>query len=748
MKTLLIFPLLFLCHLLNAQQPQWLNPKPFGGEIYDIEFFDTNRGFMVGRFGNIAKTTDGAQTWQLTNTGTSSDLWDIEICGPQSAIIRCDTFLLRTDDGGNTFTPIGSLNGGWFYSEVSMLNLNLGCASCQDHKYNPQHSKFGVTHDGGLTWVWSDFQSFDIEEVHGLRFADSLHGVAIIERFAGIYGIQTLDGGLTWTQVVYLKSMDGMLMGAELSYAGNGVFYIAFCYYEQQDYRPTLRKSIDYGTTWSALTFDPGSLVAWSGLKCLGDSIVIAAGSYYAGKKEKEVTSTAKNIYISTDAGATWYKGTKPTGISINNIQGLGIRTATDAYIWTSNYDNMELFTAHNLSDFAPETGTYHAFIKDLQFNGNTWYMLSGTSDGNINSTLYKSENAGITWDTVSSDISSHYYYNATMFGLMDGYGLIAGIDDQRSRVYRTIDGGLTWTESLIGQHFAKALNVFGYGASYFMESGDESNVFFSSNCGLTWQNILKPDDSLNHMHFITPDTGFLFGGGKTTANGGYYVTQNAGQAWEFHDLSIACLTRGQMLSATQGYVAASSNRERLYYINNDVAQLVFEADSLHSITDFAFSDSNHGYLIITKSPLYSSERSSKIHYTDDGGQTWLTYGPYSMLNGVKTFFNGNGYTYGDYGVLLQLGKGFPGGQTTLPSVNMAGKTWPNPASTGLQIALPSFAQSSAKLAITNVSGALVIQQEVSGQVVNVNINSLPAGFYLYTITNATNKVSGKFVVQ
>ena len=250
-------------------------------------------------------------------------------------------------------------------------------------------------------------------------------------------------------------------------------------------------------------------------------------------------------------------------------------------------------------------------------------------------------------------------------------------------------------------------------------------------------------------MHFITPDTGFLFGGGKTTANGGYYLTQNAGQSWAFHDLGIPCLNRGQMLSVTDGYVAASGNRDRLYYVDNDLAQQVFEADTIHSITDFAFSDAEHGYLITTFSPLYSSSlKYSKIHYTSDGGQTWQTYGPYSPLNGVKTFYDGNGYAYGDYGVLLQLGNGFPVGQNTLPGASNQAVAWPNPATIGLQITLPSFAQGGAQLSISNGLGEVVLQQQVSGKVVNVAINGLPAGFYVYTLSNATHKATGKFMVK
>ncbi len=64
--SLLLLSLLYLLSGLpaTAQQPQWLNPQPFGSDVNDIEFFDSQNGIMAGDWGAVAYSNDGGLTWQ------------------------------------------------------------------------------------------------------------------------------------------------------------------------------------------------------------------------------------------------------------------------------------------------------------------------------------------------------------------------------------------------------------------------------------------------------------------------------------------------------------------------------------------------------------------------------------------------------------------------------------------------------------------------------------------------------------
>lgn len=662
MKNLIAFLSLWISLVLHAQQPQWLNPKPFGGQMYDIEFFDTTRGLMAGAFGSLALTMDEGQTWELTGPVTTSHLYDIEMCNPQTAIIMADTFLLRTDDGGQLFTPIGSLDSGWYYAAISMVNENLGYAACKNRPYNgpPQLSKFGVTHNGGVSWQWTDYPPLNVRQTYCLAFADSLHGVAVIRNSIDyVYTIQTSDGGQSWNETFMLKASDGSLNGVRLACASNGNFYIASCIYTEQTYFDNIRKSTDYGLTWNSLTYNSSSWVkGFSELKTYGDSIVVAM-DYYMGN----TGTLAKNIFISLDAGSSWNTATKPDTLAVNAPSAFGFRTSENAFLWVANGDHHQLAVTYNLSHFQPVDYYFSANIMDMIVKDDVQYLLSGNSDDGylVNNSILKSVDGGNHWTTLPkptvTGTGAYYYWLDMAFSdAQTGFVVV----DHDSCLFRTFDGGLTWQ---IAQPEVNprpgAICTFGFGSSWYFNYEEPyyptilpHQLFHSTNMGTTWEVKALPDDTLVHMQFLAPDTGFLFGGGRTTPNGGYYLTRDGAQSWEFHDLGIKGPLTGKMLNSHEGFVKSASRSHKLYYVNNDAIELIFQADSLSmhdGITDFDFSDANHGYVVTILEPNTLSSDWSWLHYTANGGQTWETYGPYEQLNGVKTFYDANGFAYGAF---------------------------------------------------------------------------------------------------
>ena len=64
MKQLItLLSLVFLLNQAEAQDWQWLNPKPQANTLNSITFTDPDTGFAVGNSGAIVKTTDGGNTW-------------------------------------------------------------------------------------------------------------------------------------------------------------------------------------------------------------------------------------------------------------------------------------------------------------------------------------------------------------------------------------------------------------------------------------------------------------------------------------------------------------------------------------------------------------------------------------------------------------------------------------------------------------------------------------------------------------
>ncbi len=81
---------------------------------------------------------------------------------------------------------------------------------------------------------------------------------------------------------------------------------------------------------------------------------------------------------------------------------------------------------------------------------------------------------------------------------------------------------------------------------------------------------------------------------------------------------------------------------------------------------------------------------------------------------------------------------------------SMAGytKVWPNPARNRLHIELPEAVGNSFVFQILDLAGKTYTRRKVegNGNLLEINIQPLPAGTYVYQITGNGHKISGKFI--
>jgi len=108
-KLLVLLALLFGIARADAQDWQWLNPKPQANTLRSIAFTDQDNGIAVGDGGAIVRTTNGGASWISLPLATFSGLLSVSfptaLTGYAAGLYGT---VLKTTDGGATWTMMTS----------------------------------------------------------------------------------------------------------------------------------------------------------------------------------------------------------------------------------------------------------------------------------------------------------------------------------------------------------------------------------------------------------------------------------------------------------------------------------------------------------------------------------------------------------------------------------------------------------------------------------------------------------------
>lgn len=155
----------------------------------------------------------------------------------------------------------------------------------------------------------------------------------------------------------------------------------------------------------------------------------------------------------------------------------------------------------------------------------NTWYWLSGECYGTsasgggafyLGDGLYKSTDNGTTWNPVVSTASG----NASQFSTFMQTGWRVAIDPSVTNqdivyiatvgaVYRSVDGGATWTAAKGGSTSAYSyfndVSIASDGTTYLTVStdGPAKGIWRSSDHGMTWANIVPTNFPAEYDRFV-----------------------------------------------------------------------------------------------------------------------------------------------------------------------------------------------------------------------------------------------------
>ncbi len=523
----------------------WGHPRPQGNTVFAIAFADAAHGWAVGGSGFVLRTLDGGEHWDLQHgpRAIASDLFDLVVT-PSGALLACGTGdgLYRSTDGGVTWTspphppaaglrdlamrPDGAVsaageNGVVLLSGddgLTWSSIGPGTGTIRHHAWRTTTEAYvvgqGVSHrttNTGTTWTqFVPEEFFGYNEVY---FTDALHGY-VVEDFATW---STTNGGGSWVEDFNPTPPLYRYRTLVLSPA----HWLVVCHGEGGE----LWETTNAGTDWTEHLFT-GSV----GFPCIHQA---PGGRVHFG-------SDTGDLYRTDDLGLTIENATENLGAGAIGARILLLVARPDGVLFSANQpSNFGEPNAWLRSDnggatwFPPAaspdlnwiidggfydqlrgvTGEYEETRATLD-GGKTWvpgtlpagYRLSrfalpaadryfaaayGTSGGGA---VFRSTDGGLIWNPAGGGLPLG---PETFFDIAfpsPAVGFAGGMNAaQQPRLYRTLDGGVSWTLLSPAGLTApiRAMTWFDTQIGVISQGYPEEEVLRTTNGGLTWTPVL-----------------------------------------------------------------------------------------------------------------------------------------------------------------------------------------------------------------------------------------------------------------
>lgn len=300
--------------------PSWrtLATEAYPKKRDDIVFVDVHTGFYGTGKGQLYRTQDGGQSWQLIWSKPGTFIRSLGFIDPKHgflgnlgaglAYVTDKTPLYETKDGGVTWEPakIGAamIPGVCSIDILKSRSIHEGDVSERYYIHAAGRAngpaKLLRSEDGGETWTLIDL-SDRAGMILDVKFFDPNVGFV----FAATSGdlsqsnaliLKTTDGGRTWRQVYRSLRVNEIIWKA--SFANDRIGYATVQNDDAQNVQQRVVKTVDGGEHWSELP-----LVSSKGAEELGIGFV---------STEKGWVGTSVGGFETDDGGKSW----KPSSLA------------------------------------------------------------------------------------------------------------------------------------------------------------------------------------------------------------------------------------------------------------------------------------------------------------------------------------------------------------------------------------------------------------------------------------------------
>lgn len=362
--------------------------------------------------------------------------------------------------------------------------------------------------------------------------------------------------------------------------------------------------------------------------------------------------------------------------------------------------------------------------VKAITFtNASTGFCTGQYFDfalGDYIGVIYKTTDAGLSWDTVlNTGLGNNYANDVTFFNENIGY-----TSNRNANFFRTTDGGASWdTLPFDGDNALwTAITLIdansGYSCGFsgeiikFEDAGETVTTLYSSGvvmeicrdmiclssdtCYSLWQNeiLTTTNGGTTWQTILTSDT---------TGNTSFYV---------FDDGTIVVFAKYESITCLR-----STNNGASW----EILPITATAAAINKVTFFEET----GYAVSADGIILQSI---------DSGRTWnavpviTTSGENpAALNDIYLFNAYTGFICGDNGTLLSLGLPTAISYTTASTINIT----PNPSNNLITITSPKIISD---IQLLSVSGQSIYQENLHSLTTSIEVGQLPKGVYFVVV--------------
>lgn len=454
-------------------------PHNIGGRISSIAIDPNNSNIIYIGTPNagIFKSTDGGSTWiQKFNTETTLAIGMITIdpsnsntiyVGTGDRALSSFTYLgngvYKSTDAGNTWTNIGLTQSGVITKLlVNPNNPSIIYAGTMGNIYNANNNRgLYKTLNGGNTWTQILFLGTDagigdlqMDNNHpdtlfatGRNRFRSNFSSYVIGPAARIF--RSYNGGNTWdTLSAGLPTGDQCKITLALSQSNPQLIYAAYCDTARE--YGGIYKSINGGNTWTFLSQDPNMDMGGFG--------------WYFGEIFLDPNNDSKIYWLGVDL----------------------FRSSNGGATWSKN---------------APNWYTYdvHADKHDLQFvNSNTYFLAT---DGGLYKTSVGGGTNAANWSYKSSIPITQFY--RVGYNPWDSMKYFGGAQDNGTESGSLATGLNNWNRYFGGDGFRPAFDITDP-LIYYTET-QNGNINATDNGGINYTNITQSLTSTDRTNWNTP---------------------------------------------------------------------------------------------------------------------------------------------------------------------------------------------------------------------------------------------------